>query len=144
MTGPSATTGRDFFDTNILVYAHDPRDPVKQARAVDLVADAMEGGTIVTSVQVLGEFFNTVTRRIPNPLSNEEAEEIVNLFSTLPVMGLDMALVQRAITTCRRYQVSYWDALIIAAAERAGCSGIISEDLNVGQTYHGVTVSNPF
>jgi predicted nucleic acid-binding protein len=117
---------------------------VKQARAVDLVADAMESGTIVTSVQVLGEFFNTVTRRIPNPLSNEEAEEIVNLFSTLPVIGLDMALVQRAITTCRRYQVSYWDALIVAAAERAGCSGIISEDLNTGQAYRGVTVSNPF
>ena len=144
MTDPSAITSRDFFDTNILVYAHDQRDPAKRKLALDLYANAIARGTVVVSAQVLGEFFNTVTRRIPNPISVEEAGEVISLFSMLTVVALDLALVQRAVFTCRRYEVSYWDALIIAAADRAGCARIISEDLNPGQSYHGVVVVNPF
>ena len=146
MTDPTATTttSKDFFDTNVLVYAHDPRDLAKQALTQRLLTDAIANDTGVVSAQVLGEFFNAVTRRIPTPLTIEEAEQAVEQFGVLTVIQIDLPLVQRAVATCRRYQISYWDALIIAAAERAGCTRLISEDLNPDQTYNGVTVINPF
>jgi predicted nucleic acid-binding protein len=144
MIDPSASTSRDFFDSNILVYAYDDRDHAKRVRARDLLAGAMESETGAVSAQVLGEFFNTVTRRIPDALSDQEAEGVIAQVAILPVVELDLSLVQRAIGTCRRYQISYWDALIVAAAERAGCSRIISEDLNPGQLYNGIPVVNPF
>lgn len=143
MSGQHVLT-RDFFDTNILVYAYDRSQPQKRAQALNLLIAAMEQESGVLSAQVLGEFFTTVARRIPNPLSHEEAEEAIRQLTILPVMELDAPLVHRAIGTCRRYQLSYWDALIIAAAERAGCLRILSEDLNEGQSYNGVLVVNPF
>ena len=144
MTGHTGSTDRDFFDTNVLVYAYDQRDHVKQARADELVSGALAGERGALSAQVLGEFFNTVTRRIPNPLPIDVAEAAIHVYSAMSVVELDLSLVQRAIGTCRRYQISYWDALIVAAAERAGCSRILSEDLNPGQLYNGIPVVNPF
>ena len=144
MTGQSDTISRDFFDTNILVYASDVSEPDKQSLAIELVENAVENGSGVLSAQVLGEFFNSVTRRIRRPLSMDEAELLIEKYSVMPVVELDLELVKRAVATSGRYQVSYWDALIIAAAERAGCARIISEDLNPGQSYHGVVVVNPF
>lgn len=144
MIDPSASTSRDFFDTNVLVYGYDRRDPAKRLRALDLLADAIESGTGVVSAQVLSEFFNVVTRRLPNPLSSEIAETIVGELAAMLVVETDVALVQRAIGVCQRYGTSYWDALIVAAAERARCSRILSEDLNPGQSYDGVVVVNPF
>jgi predicted nucleic acid-binding protein len=135
---------KEFIDTNVLVYAYDRRDAEKQARAQDLLTTGMENETVVLSVQVLGEFFTVVTRRIPNPLSTEEAEQVIDLLGILPVMELDLAMVRRAITTHRQYGTTYWDSLILAAAERAGCARVISEDLNPGQSYHGIAVVNPF
>ena len=144
MTDPSAYTSRNFLDTNVLVYGYDRRDPAKMARALDLLSDAIESGTGVVSAQVLSEFFNVVTRRLPDPLSFEVAGTIVGEVAAMPVVEIDAALVQRAIGVCRRYRISYWDALIVAAAERARCSRILSEDLNPGQSYDGVVVVNPF
>ena len=146
MTGRTATTtgSRDFFDANILIYAYDPRDPVKQAVAERLLADALARETGVVSAQVLGEFFTVATRRVVPPLSIEGAAQAIERVSVLPVVALDLPLVQRAVSTCQRYQISYWDALIIAAAERASCARIYSEDLNAGQSYNGVAVVNPF
>ena len=133
-----------FIDTNVLVYRYDSRDPVKQLRAQELVKSGIENQTAVVSAQVLGEFFTTVTRKIQIPLSTEEAQAAVDLISTLTVVALDLGLVRRAISTHRRYVISYWDALIVAAAESAGCTRILSEDLNHGQAYNGVLVVNPF
>ena len=146
MTGRTATTtgSRDFLDANVLVYAHDPRDPAKQAVAQRLLADAIANDTGALSAQVLGEFFNVATRRVVPPLSIEEAAQAIERVSVLPVVALDLPLVQRAVSTCQRYQISYWDALIIAAAERADCTRIFSEDLNAGQLYHGIPLVNPF
>ena len=143
MTGQRAST-RDFFDTNVLVYVYDSSEPRKRAQAFELLVRAMEQESAVLSAQVLGEFFNTVTRKIAHPLSDDEAEEVIREVAILPVVELDLPLVQRAISTCRRYQISYWDSLIIAAAERAGCTRILSEDLNQGQSYNGILVVNPF
>ena len=138
------TTGKLFFDTHILVYAYDRRDPDKQERAFELLADAITNENGVVSAQVLGEFYNATTRRASNPLPEEVVREAISLFTTLPVIETDLGLVQRAVGACNRYRISYWDALIIAAAEKAGCTQIISEDFNPGQTYHGILVANPF
>ena len=140
----TSMTDRTFIDTNVLVYAYDRGDPIKRSQALELLGAGIEEQTAVVSAQVLGEFFNTVTRKIPGPLSAEEAQEAIEAISALPVVALDLALVRRAISTQKRYGISYWDALIVVAAESAGCTRILSEDLNPGQAYNGVVVVNPF
>jgi predicted nucleic acid-binding protein len=136
--------GRIFLDTNILVYAYDRNDPRKQGVAQSLLIDNMENESAVLSVQVLGEFFSVVTRQIKKPMTTEEAKEAIELFSHLLIQEIDLAMVQRAIDTHKIYRISYWDALIISAAERAGCQRILSEDLNDSQLYHDISISNPF
>ena len=96
------------------------------------------------SVQVLGEFFRVVTRRIPRPLSVEQATAVIDVICSLQVLDIDLEMVRRAISTHSRYGTTYWDSLIIAAVERAGCSTILSEDYNSGQSYHGILAVNPF
>ena len=135
---------RAFLDTNILVYAYDQHEPHKQRKAQELITDGIEQESLLLSVQVLGEFFNAVTRHIPQPMTPDEAREIISTISILPVQEIDLAMVNRAIDTHKTYQISYWDALIVSAAERAGCTFILSEDLSDGQTYHDILVRNPF
>ena len=137
---------KDFFDTNVLVYAVDANDLDKQNRAKTLLTDAIANNTGVISAQVLGEFFVTSTspRRVAQPLAPADARLIIEQVSVLTVVEIDLLLVRKAIDTRARYQISYWDALIIAAAERACCTRIFSEDLNAGQLYNGVVVVNPF
>jgi len=133
-----------FLDTNILVYAYDEHEPRKQRKAQELIIDGIEQENLILSVQVLGEFFNVVTRHIPQPIPPGEAKEIIATISILPVQEIDLAMVNRAIDSHKMYQISYWDALIVSAAERAGCSLILSEDLSDGQAYHNMVVRNPF
>jgi len=135
---------RYFLDTNILVYAYDSHEPTKQDRAQSLLLEGMDREAAVVSTQVLGEFFNVVTRRIPQPLTADAAQRIIEHFSIMTVVEIDVPMIHRAIEGHRSYQLSYWDALIVAAAERAACAQILSEDLNEGQSYHGVRVANPF
>jgi predicted nucleic acid-binding protein len=133
-----------FLDTNILVYAYDRSDPEKQAKAQELLTRGIEQENAVISAQVLGEFFVVVTRRIQTPLSAEEAEQVIDLLGILPVVEVDLKLVRRTLSIHRESQISYRDSLIVAAAERAGCAKILSEDLNAGQVYCSVRVENPF
>ena len=135
---------RVFLDTNILVYAYDRHDPRKQGIAQSLLIDGMENESAALSVQVLGEFFNVVTRQIKQPMTTDEAKEAIELFSNLLIQEIDLAMVERAIDTHKIYRISYWDALIVSAAERAGCKRILSEDWNDGQLYHSIPISNPF
>ncbi len=135
---------RAFLDTNILVYAYDEHERLKRKKAQALLTDGIESENVVLSVQVLGEFFNVVTRHITPPLSPGEAQEIIDTLSILPVQEIDLTMVNRAIDTHKTYQISYWDSLIVSAAERAGCAKIFSEDLSDGQTYHHILVCNPF
>ncbi len=135
---------RAFLDTNILVYAYDQHEPHKQRKAQELITDGIEKENLLLSVQVLGEFFNVVTRHIPQPMTPDEAQEIIATISILPVQEIDLAMVNRAIDTHKTYRISYWDALIVTAAERAGCTLILSEDLSDGQAYHNMVVRNPF
>ncbi len=137
-------SGSVFLDSNILVYAYDKHDPKKQAKAQAILRDSIKDESAVLSTQVLGEFFVVVTRKIKDPLSLDDAEKIINIMSVLPVEEIDLPLVKRAIDTQKRYGTSYWDSLILAAAERSGCGRVLSEDLNDGQQYNGVFIENPF
>jgi len=137
-------TGKVFVDTNILVYAYDSSKTRKQKEAQAILTSGIEQDSVVLSVQVLGEFFNVVTRRIKNPMTPDDAQSIIGTLGILPIQEIDFPMVNRAIDTHRQYHISYWDALIIAAAERAGCQRILSEDLNAGQRYNNIPVLNPF
>ena len=137
-------TDKLFLDTNVLVYAYDSHDPQKQQIAQSLLTESIEQENGVLSVQVLGEFFTVVTRHIKHPMSADEAQQVITAMSMLPVQEIDLSLVVRAIDTHRRYKISYWDALIVSAAERSNCVKIVTEDLNDDQTYHGITAFNPF
>jgi len=138
------SVARQFVDTNVAVYAYDASEPAKQAVAQRILRHGILAESSVISVQVLGEFFNAVTRRIRRPMTVAEASEAVRSIKALPVVDIDTQLVERAIETLRRYDISYWDALIVAAAERSGCRKLLSEDLNPDQRYSGVVVENPF
>jgi predicted nucleic acid-binding protein len=133
-----------FFDTNVLVYVHDHDEPEKQAVATRLLADHAADGSLTMSVQVLGEWFTAVTRRLARPLPLAAATEIVQRLSVLRIVPLDASVVLRAVAASQAYVISYWDALIIEAARSAGCARVLSEDLNDGQDYDGVVVENPF
>ncbi len=137
-------TAKAFLDTNILVYAYDTHDASKQEKAGHIIRKAIEEESGIVSAQVLGEFFVVVTRKIRNPLPMSDAEAIVDILSAFPVAEIDLQLVRRAIDTQKACKISYWDSLIVAAAEREGCTVILSEDLNDGQQYNGVRVQNPF
>jgi len=132
-----------FFDTNILFYAYDTSDPAKQATAEALVRQAAADGSGVVSTQVLGEFFHaTVTRKAV--LDSREAERAIRALGCLQVVDIDLALVEAAIGYHRQYQLRYWDALVLAAARRAVCIELLTEDFNEGQDYDGVRARNPF
>ena len=133
-----------FFDTNILVYAYDQHDQIKQKVASELILQHIRNGNGWVSIQVFGEFFNVVTRQIPNPLTAEEAREAIECLSLLNVTNMDMRLVSRAIDAHQKYQTTYWDSLIIAAAEQTSCSSLLSEDFNASQKYYGIVAVNPF
>ena len=135
--------GSRFFDTNVLYYSCDKTDAAKQETALKLLGEStvQEDGHI--STQVLGEFFNvTVKKKL---LTAEEAVRAVRGFvKSLTVAPVETPLVEKAMAIHLRYQISYYDSLIIAAAARQGCTEIMSEDLSDGQVYEGVRVRNPF
>ena len=135
---------RNFIDTNILVYAYDSADPAKQQHARHILRRGIAEETAVLSAQVLGEFFTVATSRIPEPLSAEEVEGIIGILSVLPVVEIDLQLVLGATAIHRLYGINYWDSLIVAAAHRAGCTQILTEDLNTGQSYQNILAVNPF
>ena len=132
-----------FVDTNVWVYAVDAADRPKRRRALEATAPA-PGRDLVISTQVLTEFYAVVTRKLAVPVSVEDAEAMVRQLSVLPVVAIDSSLVASAIAVSREWQISIWDALILRAAEVAGCRRVLSEDLADGTTYGSVVVENPF
>lgn len=130
-----------FLDTNVLIYAATGRfaEPDKHAIAQGLLTSPFG-----TSGQVLAEFFVNATSKGREPLTPDEAQRWVRLISRKPLQPVDGLVVLTAIDVSRRYKISYWDAAILAAAEKLGCRTVYSEDLSHGQTYGPVTVINPF
>lgn len=131
-----------FLDTNVLIYAALGRiaAPTKHARALDLLGELNFG----TSTQVLQEFYVNATRKSARPLTAVEALEWVEMLAERPCVEISTDMVRDAIATSARWQVSYWDAAILVAAEHLGAGTLYSEDLNNGQLYGTVRVVNPF
>lgn len=136
-------TERLFVDTNVWVYAVDVADRAKQARAQAVTAPG-QGSDIVVSSQVLSEFYVVTTRKLARPLAEADAAAMVERLRDLPVVPIDGDLVSRAMAGSREWDISFWDALIIRAAESAACSIVLSEDLTEGRTYGAVSVRDPF
>jgi predicted nucleic acid-binding protein len=132
-----------FVDSNILLYAtsKNPAESDKAAKARALL-DAVD---LALSVQVLQEFYAQATRTTrAHRLSHQQATLLIRSFCRYPVQETTLALVESALRTTERFQISYWDAAIIEAARALGCREILSEDLSDGQDYGGVRVVNPF
>ena len=139
----SAVDGRRvFFDTNVVVYAYDEDAPRKRDVARMMMKDSLVAQTGVVSGQVLGETYVTLTKKLNIPV--EDAREEIQRLSGFHVVEISSSIVLRAIEIQETCQLSYWDSLIIAAAEFASCDTVWSEDLNDGQCYGSVTVRNPF
>jgi predicted nucleic acid-binding protein len=137
-------SARLFLDTNVVVYAYDSSDPVKQSKAQELLATAVRQGDGALSTQVFGEFFHTVVVKRRLMTASEALAVISALEGGLEVAHISLPLVKDAIAVHQRFQLRYWDSLIVATARQLGCKEIASEDMNHGQDYGGVKVSNPF
>lgn len=135
---------RSFFDTNVLVYLFDNRDPEKKIRAQQVFAEESERGRAVLSTQVLQEFYWAVTRKLASPLPEEVAEERVRDLCELPLVRIDATMILAAIVRSRSQSFAFWDALILEAALRAGAGRLLTEDLQHGQRIGNLTVENPF
>jgi predicted nucleic acid-binding protein len=135
-------TGGSFIDTNVLVYTDDAGDAKKQAAAIGLVADLMRSRTGVLSLQVLQEYFSIATRKLGVDVVKARAKvELLSAFATTPI---DVDDVLGAIDLHRLHQISFWDGLIVRAAQQARCARIYTEDLQHGRRFEGVEVVNPF
>ena len=131
-----------FLDTNVLVYGAVGKqdEPRKATVAHDLVATKSFG----VSAQTLAEFYTAISKHIQRPLSYFETDAWIERLAALPFATVDANLVRAGIFLSRRYEIAYYDAALIAAAERLGAEIFYTEDLNHGQLYGSVRAINPF
>ncbi len=132
----------DFFDSNVLLYADDASAGTKTSTARELLRVAMTRRTAVISTQVLQEFYVNARKKLK--LDGPAARARVEVYSTFEVVAVTPALILAAIDLNRLDSISFWDALIIRAAEHAGCDTLYSEDLQAGRRFGPVRVVNPF
>lgn len=133
-----------FIDTCILLYAYDNSEPEKHSQAVALVADLWKSDRGALSIQVLQEFYVTITQKVANPLPPQEASEIIFDLGQWKLHRPKLDSILEAITIQQRYKISFWDAMIICSAKTLGCKIIWTEDLNNKQYYEDIQVLNPF
>lgn len=133
----------EFLDTNVLVYAYDSGHPGKQKVAQRLLRAAITGQFVISS-QVLGEFSATLLHKISPAIKATDLLIVLDALAPIRAVPTDSGIIRRAVEIRAKFGVHFYDAAIIAAAEKAGCSRIWSEDLNSGQQYFGLTVENPF
>ena len=135
---------KSFVDTNVLVYVHDLDAVEKCSKAQQLTRELWESGNGVISTQVLQELYITLRRKLRVPMSITEAEETLRDYFRWQVVINNRESILRAISLEARYQISFWDGLLLQAAQLAGTEILYSEDLNHGQRYGTVRVINPF
>ena len=133
---------RSFFDTNVLLYADDKAAPAKQSRAVALVAEHRRAGTGVVSMQVLQEYFVTVTRKLG--VDAAIARRKVELLAEFDVAAPELADILGAIDLHRLHGFSFWDALVVRTAKQSGCTVLFSENMQDRREIDGVRIVNPF
>jgi len=132
----------EFVDTSVLIYAHDGGAARKHTQAVDLLTRLFEEETGALSTQVLAEFYSAATRKLG--MESREAEEIVRDLVGWNIYRPGHADLLKAAQLHRRYQIAWWDALIVNSAAELGCAVLWTEDLSDGQGYGSVMVRNPF
>ncbi len=133
----------EFLDTNVLIYAYDITADAKRSIADDLIQRALSGEFLI-STQVLAEFASTLLHKLRPAAKPEEVETILGILGPIRVVPTDAGIVRRAVEARSRYGIHFYDGMIVAAAERAGCTRIWSKDLNPGQSYFGIALENPF
>ena len=138
-----STIAMRFVDTNILLYATSviPQEARKRLLARELLNE----GNLAISVQVLQEFYYQATRSNQfAPLTHNEALDFLVDILQFPIHPVTLEIFQSAVAISQRFQISYWDAAILAAARALSCDAVYSEDLNPGQDYDGLRIINPF
>ena len=137
-------TGSVFVDTNVLVYARDAGEPEKQPRAEEWMRHLWDSGRGRLSIQVLQEYYATVTRKLKPGLKAPAARRDVRSLRAWRPIPMEGPLLESAWGIEDRYRVAWWDALIVAAALAAGSGFLLSEDFRDGQNLADVEVVNPF
>src|ERR1700730_8320488 len=131
-----------FVDTNVLLYEVDAKDPAKQIAARHWLEIFWERGNARLSWQVLNEFYFNATGKIGAPATT--VRHLVETYAQWKVIEFSFGLLQRAWQWTDQTGISYWDALILASAERSGCRWLLSEDFPDGRKYGSVQAVNPF
>jgi predicted nucleic acid-binding protein len=133
-----------FVDTNILVYTRDAADPKRQGRAREWMKLLWKERRGRVSAQVLDELYVTVTRKLRPGLDPETARVFVRTLFAWDPIPIDSKLLDNAWTVEDRFSISFWDALVVSAAQLGGCATLLTEDLQDGQDLDGVRIVNPF
>ena len=131
-----------FFDTNILLYMYSSADPHRQTRARDLYREYATAGRLLLSTQVVQEFFVAGLRKLKLP--RQQVREVAMALLDSPLVVLAPSHIRAAMDNEEQYRISFWDALIVAAAQSGGAELLFTEDLNDGQQYGSVLARNPF
>ena len=144
MIAAHSMTGLCFVDTNVFLYAHDRDAGVKHTIARQTLIDLWNEGNGCLSTQVLQEFYVNATKKIPQPLETAVAREVMRAYLPWVRVSSDGEMAIRASEIADAWHTSFWDGMIVAAAERSGASKLLSEDLQSGQRIAGLIVTNPF
>jgi predicted nucleic acid-binding protein len=133
---------RIFLDTNLLVYSDDRSDKRRARTAIDLIEQALSAGDGVISTQVLQEYYSVTTRKLGTDPGI--ARRKIELFSRMDVVQVDVSMIVEAIDLQRLHAMSFWDAQILSAAGRVGCTTLLTEDLSAGRMIAGILIVDPF
>lgn len=142
-TNSMSADNLQFVDTNILIYAFDASTSQKYEKAFELIQELWTGENGCISIQVLQEFYVNATRKAPKTLDPLKAATTIRDLCRWKVHRPDTEDVLAAVTMQQKYQISFWDAMIIRSAQESGCKILWSEDLSDGQDYGGIKVANP-
>lgn len=134
---------RSFFDTNILLYTDDGKEPAKQAQAIALLKAGWQTSNAVISTQVLQEYFSAATRKLSVPVETAR-RKIELLGSRMDVFSIAAEDIVQAIDIHRLHNFSFWDSLIVRMAQKSACSTLFSEDMQDGRIIGNVRIVNPF
>ena len=137
-------TAKVFVDTNILVYARDASEAKKQELAKQWMAYLWQNRSGRLSYQVCNEYYVVTTQRLKPGLSRKAAQDDIKAFETWKPLPIDHLVIENAWRIQERYQFSWWDSLILSAAQIQGCKYLLSEDLQHKQMIDDVQVINPF
>ena len=133
-----------FVDTNVLVCAYDRSETRKQPVARAQLEALWRERTGALSTQILQEFYVVATRKLPAPMRRTRARRLVTLYAAWPVVQVDVTLILAATELEARHALSFWDALVVEAARRAGATRLLTEDLQPGRRLAGVMIEDPF